>query len=368
MSESATRIDGYKRERALAISGAHEIPRGEVVEVTGPSPEQAVDLGDGSLTFESLVAARDALSQQSEEIGRRLQLYDRAISTWNESDERRVSLSQLATHAPEAASQPAPAPTHPAQSSPQPRPSPVAMPSMIVSIDSFEPDVGPEVTYPVLPMRATPPVRVSREAVAATIRLAVVRPASRTRGRWTLGAGVLLAGLTVWAGHSLSSPSSEATATAQHGLPASIHATAALPGFTPQVLPSPLAAPPSPPTKIYPQPARLSGVTLPSVSISRLDLVWGHMPVRRLRAALKRSISKMTTCFEQVPRSALVFPERLALSVRLRPNGAAAWVKGAEGGGASSTEGCIASALHGTHFPSSTSGLLLNTELIFTPR
>lgn len=353
MSESARRIEGDSQRVAKSKRGQQGLPCDEVAEVLTPSPEQLVDSGDGSLTFDTLVATRDALCRQAEELSSLLQVYDRAIAVRCKSGEREIPPPPMDSHSEHAERLPQPGERR-ARLLPRSSPEQEAEPSMIVCMQALAPVTESVMSPAPAPIKAQPPrPRRSREAGTETIRFRVPRNPRRSGLLWTVGIGSVLLGLTMWAWLGVSLASSGEPQNPTKTLP---------PAATPAAFePTPLILP-------FVVPAPEKKAVLPGVSLSHFDVVWGDAPPRSVRVALRRSISKMKECFAQVSPDALEFPDKLDLSLRLRESGVVKWVRGGSSGGSSSVQKCMESAIYATVFPSSKKGLQVSTGLVFTPR
>lgn len=355
MSEPAKRIEQPEPDTSFdhdvdPRSAVHS--EGQGVAELSPTPEQLVDLGDGSLTLDALVIARDALILQTEELRRRLELYERAIQTWGEPRESVPSERKVAGSSGE--SQAVSGAHAIAQPKRESQPAVVDVPSMIVCMEELMPlELSP-------PTQIEAPVhtRIRRRDHAKTQRLSTTRPRLRSGVVWMLGIGLVLGGLTIWAGRSVSLASSGKPRKVDLALPLA-------PAATVEVAPSPL---PLVQQLTAPAPAPAPHAAPSSIVMSHFELVWGDTSVRRLRAALKRAIAKMNGCFEEQPGMASALPPTLELSVRLREDGSITWVKGLRDIDASPVQSCIAKAIHRADYPESRSGLLVNTELTFKGR
>lgn len=249
---------------------------------------------------------------------------------------------------------------------------PLYEPSMIVCTQSLMPApvhaAATPSSRPIAPHGAR--TSSSRACVEETIRMAVMVSPRPTSPLWMVGAGFLLVGLITcaWLGVSLASSSASYASTGGPPLaaPASSRlAKVASPSAAVMRVPEIQALEEPTSTSVAPEVV----VPLPGVSLSGFHVVWGRTSGPQLRAAVRHSISKMKRCFEQMSRDALTFPDKLALTLRLRENGVVMWVGGVGSKrDSSSTQDCIKVAFHTTQFPRSRAGLRLNTELVFTPR
>jgi len=353
MSESARRIERYSQGKVQADRRPQGLPCDQIAEVLTPAPEQLVDVGDGSLTFDTLVATRDALCRQAEELTSLLQVYDRAIAARGKSGEREIPPPPTASHSEQAVYLPPPA-ERSARLLPRSSPGEEAEPSMIVCMQALAPTTESVMSPAPAPIKAQQPrPRRSREAGTETIRFRVPGNPRRHGLLWTVGIGTVLLGLTMWAWLGVSLASSGASRGPTEALPPSV--TTAAVERIPLVLPF-----------VVPAPEKIAA--LPGVSLSHFDVVWGDATPRRVRVALRRSIARMKVCFAQVPSDALEFPDKLDLSLRLHETGAVKWVRGGSSGGSRSVQKCIDSAIYGTVFPPSNKGLQVSTGLVFTPR
>jgi len=353
MSESARRIERYIQRDVPADMGPQGLPRHEMAEARTPLPDPLVATGDANLTFDTLLATRDALCRQAEDLSSLVQVYDRAIAARGKSGERAIPRPPVASHGDHAVCLPPPA-GQSARPLPTSLPAAEAEPSMIVCMQSFSPEPVNVTSSGLSPIKADPPrPSRSREAATETIRFRLPGKPRRDGGLWTAAIGAVLLGLTVWAWLDISAASSGESSSPTRARPPV--ATPAAVERTPLILP-------------FVVPAPVKNAALPGVSLSHFDVVWGDAPAPRVRAALRRSISKMGVCLAQVSPDALELPDKLELSLRLREGGVVKWVRGGDRGGSRPVRTCIESAFYSTVFPPSKKGLQVNTGLVFTPR